>query len=255
MAKYTYDYSCGHGTAEVELYGKHDERDRKLQWLSDTRVCPDCYKKSMREQDAAAEQILTINFVGPSDIRFAAQVSGKIEANKDALKALGYSWQDSTTGGVMSLLNMSKPKRMLVKYSPSLDSLEAATAWFAGITEEAAALGYKATDGIGPLDIAMIQKIISGREAQAAAKAEKAAKAAEVQATDPKPATSPLRKRIAELEKSSGSKWNGKFYGGKGHWHFYVNNEKHPASNAEIAERETQLKELAAWQARHPELK
>ncbi len=40
MAKYTVTYKCGH-TAEVQLYGKEAERQRKIKWYS-TILCPEC---------------------------------------------------------------------------------------------------------------------------------------------------------------------------------------------------------------------
>ncbi len=47
MAKYTITYKCGH-TAEVQLYGKHEERERKIKWYA-TINCPDCEVKEQRE--------------------------------------------------------------------------------------------------------------------------------------------------------------------------------------------------------------
>ncbi len=47
MAKYTITYKCGH-TAEVQLYGKYEERERKIKWYA-TINCPDCEAKEQRE--------------------------------------------------------------------------------------------------------------------------------------------------------------------------------------------------------------
>lgn len=99
-----------------------------------------------------------------------------------------------------------------------------------------------------------MHEVFAAESQQAQAAATKAQAAAEVQLTDPKPPSSPLRQRITALEKSTGSKWNGKLYGKPGCYNFYVANEKHTATDAEVAERETINKNLAAWKLRHPEL-
>lgn len=52
VAKYNVTYSCGH-SGEVQLFGSHDERERKLAWYRDVAVCPDCYRA--RQQVEAAK--------------------------------------------------------------------------------------------------------------------------------------------------------------------------------------------------------
>lgn len=51
MAKYTVTHTCGH-EVEYQLYGKHTERDRKIEWLSG-QECPECRRKA--EEEAAKE--------------------------------------------------------------------------------------------------------------------------------------------------------------------------------------------------------
>lgn len=55
MAKYTVRFSCGH-TAEVSLYGKTSERERKISWYENSGICPECYKKEKDEKQAAEYQ-------------------------------------------------------------------------------------------------------------------------------------------------------------------------------------------------------
>lgn len=57
--KYTVTFSCGH-EAEVELFGKTSERDRRIAWYEKEGLCPDCYRK-MKEEELAdyAEKIET----------------------------------------------------------------------------------------------------------------------------------------------------------------------------------------------------
>ena len=58
MAKYGVTYSCGH-TGEVQLYGPHRERERKLDWLACKGLCSECYKQSKRaEADARGPSVL-----------------------------------------------------------------------------------------------------------------------------------------------------------------------------------------------------
>ncbi len=51
MAKYNVTYSCGH-SGEVQLFGPHDERERKLAWYSHAAVCPDCYQAQQKAEEA-----------------------------------------------------------------------------------------------------------------------------------------------------------------------------------------------------------
>lgn len=59
MAWYTITFSCGH-TGEVNLIGKGEERERRIQYLETSGDCPECYKKRIEAnraaQDAAAKQ-------------------------------------------------------------------------------------------------------------------------------------------------------------------------------------------------------
>ena len=49
MAKYDITYSCGH-SATIQLYGKTEEREKKIKWLESEGFCPECYKKYQREE-------------------------------------------------------------------------------------------------------------------------------------------------------------------------------------------------------------
>ena len=62
MSKHTITHSCGH-THEYQLYGKSDERTRKIKWL-ETQECPACQKAAeaaeaakKAEEEAAAAKI------------------------------------------------------------------------------------------------------------------------------------------------------------------------------------------------------
>lgn len=54
MAHYTVKFACGH-TAEIQLFGKESERQRKIKYLGESGMCPSCYKKQQEEAKKAAE--------------------------------------------------------------------------------------------------------------------------------------------------------------------------------------------------------
>lgn len=53
MAKYSVTYSCGHSGTE-QLFGKMEDRERKLDWYTRVGVCPSCYKAKMSQDVEAA---------------------------------------------------------------------------------------------------------------------------------------------------------------------------------------------------------
>jgi len=55
MAKYEVNYSCGH-SAEIQLFGPTKARYRKIEWLEESGVCPECYKAQKDAERAAATQ-------------------------------------------------------------------------------------------------------------------------------------------------------------------------------------------------------
>lgn len=55
MAKYAVTHSCGHDQVHV-LFGKHKDRESKIEWLA-TTLCTDCYHGKLRdEREAASKQ-------------------------------------------------------------------------------------------------------------------------------------------------------------------------------------------------------
>ena len=60
MAKYTIKFSCGH-TEERQLFGKHSDRERKIQYFEESGLCTECWKaeqglQQKRENAEAAEE-------------------------------------------------------------------------------------------------------------------------------------------------------------------------------------------------------
>lgn len=246
MAQYTINYACGHGSTTKNLTGKVAERERYAAWAEANMVCPVCYKSQKAAEDAASPQTAKITLVPAAEPIIAIEISGQLEANKDALYALGYRWSDSTSGGLMGYFSMSRPARVLA----ILHKIESAPVVSAWINEQAAALkplGYAVQDALTALDLAYIAKLTSARQDDADAKSAARARLAEIKANDPRPEISPLRKRINEIEARSGRKWNGKIYGKPGRYSIYVADTQYQLTDAEVSEREETNKTIAAW--------
>ena len=55
MAWTTINYSCGH-VGQVQMYGKHSERDRKAAWMEKNALCDVCAAKARDAQNQRAAQ-------------------------------------------------------------------------------------------------------------------------------------------------------------------------------------------------------
>lgn len=107
------------------------------------------------------------------------------------------------------------------------------------------------SDGYNGLDIAYLSDAIKQKDAERNSKGAAIVKLAEIKAADPKPVVSALRQRISELEESSGKLWNGKIYGKKGDYNFYINNEKYNATDEEVADRERINAARKKWEEKY----
>lgn len=250
MAKYTINFACGHGSIEKQLYGKGSDRTRKIEWMEANMVCPDCYKDKKIAEDAAAKKIGKICLMPALEPIISIEVSGQIEANKEALHNLGYKWSDSSADGLMGYLSTQRPTRVLALLC-KVESPDQAGAWISKQQAALKGLGYEITDSLNELDLAYLAQRLQQRQSANDSKAAAAARLAEIQAADPKPPISPLRKRIAAIEKTSGKKWNGKIYGKKGCYNFYVADNKYSATDTEVAERELINTARAAWEVKY----
>lgn len=84
MAKYEVKCcKCGK-TFEVELFGKHVDRERKLAWMSDNYMCTECY----REHQKATQPNFLIE---KQDDRLYVESPISYDI-KEELKELGYRW-------------------------------------------------------------------------------------------------------------------------------------------------------------------
>ncbi|MBN9424504.1 MAG: hypothetical protein BGO63_11270 [Candidatus Accumulibacter sp. 66-26] len=250
MAKYDVTYACGHAGTE-QLFGKVSERERRLAWIEANKVCAECYKAQKTAEDATAPMMAKLVIVPAAEPIISIEVAGQIEAHKDALYEAGYSWSDSTAGGLVGYLSVSKPKRVLSKWHKLTLSVDEAAAWINTEGGALATIGYKLINDIGDLDMSYIGQLLQRQQSEHDAKAVARAAFDEIKARDPRPVRSPLRERIAALEASSGGKWNGKIYGKPGGYNFYVADTKYSATDAEVAERASINAAIDAWDQKY----
>ena len=112
-------------------------------------------------------------------------------------------------------------------------------------------MGYTLKNGLSALDAEYLKKVIETKNERASSKNAAKSKMQDINTADPRPARTPLRQRIAEIEKSTGERWNGKIYGEKGSWSFYVANKKYMATDSEVAIRQQNLLDCAAWDKKY----
>ncbi len=246
MANYTINYACGHGSTNKNLVGKISERERHIAWAEKNMVCPQCYKAQKEAEDAAAEKIATITLVTASKPVISIEIKGQIKANADALHALGYRWSDSTSGGLAGYMTIKKPGRVLA-LAHEVASVDDMTGWIVSQTNVLNRIGYTVVSDLSDLD----RNYLAHLTAQAGEKEAAREYLKVIQASDPKPEISPLRKRIAQIEKQTGQKWNGKIYGKSGGYNFYVANQKFLASDEEVSEREAINKKIDDWEEKY----
>lgn len=90
MAKYTITYRCGH-TAEVQLYGKYEDREKKIAWYK-TIDCPECRAKAQAAAleakgyatlEGSEKQVSWANEIRAKKIADAEMLAAKVNKNKD----------------------------------------------------------------------------------------------------------------------------------------------------------------------------
>ncbi len=126
MAKYTITYRCGH-TAEVQLYGKYEDREKKIAWYK-TIDCPECRAKAQAVASEAngyatlegsEKQVRWANDIRAKKIADAEKLAAKVNKNKDlfdgAVKQMKNEisaswWIDRRNDTIMDIL-----KELLIK--------------------------------------------------------------------------------------------------------------------------------------------
>lgn len=111
MGKYEINYCCGHGTVEKALFGKHDERQRRIEWLEKNLLCPDCYKEKMHKADVDTPKRVRVYNSVDQQFQYQVVVYGQLEQNKALLYKLGFSW------GTLDDDFSTTPKKVLTRYA------------------------------------------------------------------------------------------------------------------------------------------
>lgn len=127
MAKYSIDYACGHGSFEEQLFGKHKDRESRIEWLERNKVCADCYKAKMQAQRQTEQLSAELIFSAFSDGVWIAVTKGDTYSIKDELKAIGCRWKEYYANG--DVIGMRAPKKAWALYvakTPQEDNFSAA---------------------------------------------------------------------------------------------------------------------------------
>lgn len=216
MAKYTVNYSCGHGSIVKELFGKVSERERKIEWMEENLVCPECYKAEQEILEHQAPKIAYLDVAPASIPLLQVTVTGQIKANQDALKSLGYTWMEAA-GGFKEYINGDKPKLRLGKYSEQTFEFSHILAFIKKCRIELEQLGYTLVNNLSEIDKGLLKRQLASHKAQQAEKQKRLT-------ADPKPEKICYQFMFDRHgEKLLG--WNGKFYGSRsnGHYYYYFN--------------------------------
>lgn len=83
--KYEVTFSCGH-TGTVQLYGKGDERERKIRYFEEYGVCSECYKE--RRDAGAYESDMSIQVNDLHEQGYSVEnIAKKLRVSKSTVSA------------------------------------------------------------------------------------------------------------------------------------------------------------------------
>lgn len=247
MAQYTFKYACGHGTGIVNLFGKGSERQSKLAWYEQNRVCPDCYKKQSAEEDAAAEKVAVLKYRIGEVPYFSIVLHGQTLKNKEQIKELGFAWAYDDEEGLRGMLAMKAPPKAWQKTFAATSEAELMKN-VETICAEIAPLGYTLKDSVhNIIDMGMLmhqwQKIAEKEAAKAADKPEYNG------------CFDFLKERhgadYASYERAGGKPWNGKVYGHKGSYNYYVDDKRYDMTDEQAAAITAYQNAMQAWRDKY----
>lgn len=90
--KYTITYSCGHG-GTIELFGKSAERERRIEWLENNGLCPDCYKAEHKDDPIVVDIIVFGKVKTTGEPVVTIKLSGNTYNQKNIIKNMGFEWR------------------------------------------------------------------------------------------------------------------------------------------------------------------
>ena len=172
MAKYNIKYACGHREHEIVLFGKHTERDRKIEWYENNVVCPACYKAERADDPYVLEIISSLFGEGGMMIVIS---SGATYKHREALKQHGWRWVEYQPSN--DFLGMSRPqkawgKRLLTQEEIKTIEKETLTARLRKIGDEAKSIIGEYTLQLDNSPLAKLNMAIVGDIAQKGGKNE-----------------------------------------------------------------------------------
>lgn len=227
MAQYTFSYSCGHGEGSISLFGKTADRERQLEWLASTHVCPACYRARKEKENQEMGLVLAISATPFPSSNICLSFIGDTRPVKETIKAMGYRWQD-IPGGLLSLFSMKKAPMGWVKICPyetfetEMEAIDKSGLQIERIEER-----------LSVIDMSVIADYAQKEKAAAEAKA------AALVALPPKP------------EKPAcypAGYWNGKIYGEKKYgYRIYVDERERKISAEDMADLFKYQNARAAW--------
>ena len=261
MAKYTIEYTCGHeGHREVQLFGPHKERERKLEWMSRECLCPECWRAKKQAEIKALGIIARVRAHPGTKPAILIELHGDTYQIKDAAKARGYSFGTLHAGSniIFAVLGSGKESKgwmLSIDVRGNLEDaaqkLAAEIEWIKSIPN----LNSEKSSWLSPADIEYLRVGLRRKEekseAEAAAAAEAASKKAAADAwlaENPRPQMRNLR-QIAGAPKLGGEgtwKWNGKWYGQNGR-RIYLDGKEYILTKEQKEEYEKGIAEFRAW--------
>jgi hypothetical protein len=220
MAKYTINHSCGH-SREIQLFGKNDERERKIEWMG-SQECPKCWgeKKRSEEEKLPITAIIRTNGMDADDkgnILAEIMLTGGTKLKKEEIKKMGYSWGQSR-GGIMDMLSVNKPHQGWIKRIPLLHLAESHQVW-KSIKTELETLGADIQSKISAIDMDTAVKNIFDKK-------EKDIKMAQIE-----------KPQQPECFPSKRGRWNGTIYGNiKNGFRVYIDGSEEKITEEEAEE-------------------
>lgn len=154
----TLEYSCGHGTYELELDSNDPKKnENRIKWNKENRLCNECYKKKMREEEKKKPKV--INCIYEKDdkncyITFFAE--GNVNENIDDLKSIGFKW--NKTEHIKP--NNKKYNTWELKFRYLITSLKDMKEYLDIFRDSVNALGYKLYSDMFAMPMEDIQKDI-----------------------------------------------------------------------------------------------
>lgn len=214
MAKYTIKMSCGH-TDTVELFGKHKDRERTIEYLEKQGLCKACYKKERQAQTEKEGFVFNATVLpriseSDGDLLISVWFSGNTLPHKEEIKALGgYRWGESESANNIFSTHYVPCWKKTVKLSELDEEIKKAKS--IGATSAVLEAGLFAS---------MNYSVALGRQKKWQENKK------QIDAI-PKPTTPEIIK---------GHYWNGRVYGKSSHYCVYLDGEKTPITNKQEKE-------------------